>query len=219
MNVLNNTVKLTRVLVWGANPIVRMGLKQVFGSADDIAVVGETADLELVQTTLDMNTADVALVDTPSLDWSKVEAMQRALTENVQVSALVMVTQANVLAATRLFRGSARGYVAKESEVDVLLAATRCLAAGNRFIDPRLAESMFFGEPISQMNGCHLLSKRELEVLQYLAQGYSLSYIGKALDLSVKTVSTHKRRLMQKLHLDSNANLVRFALKIGIVPI
>jgi len=113
-------------------------------------------------------------------------------------------------------RAGASGYVTKDSDPEVLLAAIRKLASGGRFIDPRLVDAMVFETNTNDAPPHEILSDREFSVLQMLAAGKSITEIAEMLVLSAKTISTHKMRLMQKLGLATNAELIRYAIRQGI---
>ncbi|CAM2197932.1 Response regulator containing a CheY-like receiver domain and an HTH DNA-binding domain [Paraburkholderia kururiensis] len=217
MEFSTENTRLIRVLIVGANPIVGVGLKQVLRNEADIEVVGEISDPRDLQQVFDGPGTDVVLADALSTDEPTADMLRSAAASRTDIALLVMTTRANVHTHARLFRPGATGYVAKESEPAVLVAAVRHVAGRRLFIDQILAEAMFFAQNISESDPRKILSRREFEVLQQLAQGYSLSDISRALNLSIKTVSTHKTRFMQKLQLRSSADVMRFAMKNGIV--
>jgi DNA-binding NarL/FixJ family response regulator len=107
--------------------------------------------------------------------------------------------------------------VTKDSDPEILLAAVRKVAAGGKYIDPSLVESMIFNSGAGSELPHDSLSERELQVLKMVAAGGPLGDIAERLHLSPKTVSTHKTRLMQKLGIDNNAELVRYATRHGLV--
>ncbi|WP_199545344.1 response regulator transcription factor [Paraburkholderia kururiensis] len=205
-----------RVAIVGANPIVGVGLKQVFRNEADIAVAGETSDAHGMQQVFDGAGIDVVLVDALSMAEPAAGRLRSAVAAQMDVALLVMTTRASVHTHVRLFRSGASGYVAKESPPSVLVDAVRHVADRRRFIDAALAEAMFFASALCGSDPREMLSRREFEVLQQLAQGHSLSDISRTLNLSIKTVSTHKTRLMQKLQLKSSADMIRFAIKRGL---
>jgi DNA-binding NarL/FixJ family response regulator len=120
--------------------------------------------------------------------------------------------------ARRALAAGAAGYLTKDSDPETLLAAIRKVAAGGRFIDPGLAESMVFDAGGGGDRPPHeQLSERELHILRLLVRGKSVNDIADELSISNKTVSTHKARLMQKLGFQNNADLVRYGIAHGLV--
>ena len=118
---------------------------------------------------------------------------------------------------TRALRAGASGYVTKDSDPNVLLTAIRKVAQGGKFIDPALVDSVVLDISDFKMNENRQLTDREFQVLQMIAAGHTINKIAESLYLSAKTVSTHKIRLMRKLGIDNNADLIRYAIQHGLV--
>ncbi|MFT3857619.1 MAG: response regulator transcription factor [Aquabacterium sp.] len=116
----------------------------------------------------------------------------------------------------RAIKIGAAGYVTKESDPERLLAAIRRVMSGGKYIDPALMDSLATSLSASSQAPHESLSSRELQVLQLIVSGHQIGDIATMLELSPKTVSTHKMRIMQKLHVGNNADLVRYALRHGI---
>ncbi len=206
-----------RVLIVGANPIVEVGLAHVLRNEADIEVAGETAGTRGLQPFLDGPGISVVLADAMSMTASAAGMLQGAVAAQTGVALLVMTMRATVQTHVGLFRRGATGYVSRESGPVVLAGAVRRVADRCLFIDPALVEAMFFAPAACERDPRKILSRREFEVLQLLAQGHSLTDISRSLNLSIQTVSTHKTRFMQKLQLGSGADVIRFAMKNGIV--
>jgi DNA-binding NarL/FixJ family response regulator len=116
--------------------------------------------------------------------------------------------------AARMLKAGAGGYITKDCEPEVLLAAIRTVAAHGNYIDPVIAAKMAFDSPAAQPRPLHVsLSERELKIFQLLTSGVSITAIGEQLFISSKTVSTHKARLMEKLKVDNMAGLMRYAMQ------
>jgi DNA-binding NarL/FixJ family response regulator len=109
------------------------------------------------------------------------------------------------------------GYATKDSDPDFLLAAIRKLVAGGRFIDPKLADAMIFEVTSGDTSPHETLSDREFQVLEMLADGKSINDIAETLTRSVKTIGTHRMRLLKKLRVDNDAQMIRYAIDHGIV--
>src|SRR5471030_2736114 len=196
--------------------IVRSGLKQIVATTADIAVVGEAAHGSEVVDKLRGCRVDLLLLDMTMPGISGVDLIRRVRAEQPTLPILVLSIHNEGQVVSRALRAGATGYVTKDSDLEVLLAAIRKLAAGGRFIDPKLVDAIVFDSPSSDGPPHEILSDREFQVLQMLAAGNSINDIADALSLSAKTISTHKMRLMQKLGLATNAELIRYAIRQGI---
>lgn len=148
---------------------------------------------------------------------SGVGLIRRVRTEQPALPILVLSIHNEAQVVSRALRAGATGYVTKDSDPEILLAAIRKLAAGGRFIDPKLVDAIVFDSHTGDAPPHEVLSDREFQVLQMLASGRSINDIADAFALSAKTISTHKMRLMQKLNLTNNAELIRYAIKHGLV--
>lgn len=208
---------MIRILIGDDHAIVRGGLKQIIATTADLLVAGEAAQGALVLATLRAGQYDLLLVDMTMPGLSGVDLIRRVKTEWPRLPVLVLSMLNEAQIASRALRAGAAGYVTKDCEPEILLAAIRKVAAGGRFIDPALVDAMVFevGSPDAPPH--ETLSDREFQVLQLLAGGSSLNEIGEKLNISAKTVSTHKMRLMQKLDLDNNAALMRYAMRHGLI--
>jgi DNA-binding NarL/FixJ family response regulator len=209
---------MIRVLIADDHVVVRNGLKQLFELMGDIAVEGEATNGEEALELLLHKEFDLILLDLtmPGLSGVNLIARIHALYEKVPVLVLSMHNEIHVV--KRVLQAGACGYVTKGSEQDTLMAAIRKVAAGGRFIDPGIAEQMMFEKPSSEKTLPHeRLSERELHIMKLIALGKSINDIADELFISNKTVSTHKARLMQKLNILSNAELVRYAADNGLV--
>lgn len=205
---------MIRLLIADDHALVRGGLKQIFARVSDIAVVGEAANGAEVLERLSLNTCDLLLLDLnmPGISGADLIAQIRAQQGDLPVLVLSMHNEPQV--ATRMLKAGASGYITKDCEPEVLMAAIRTVAAGGNYIDPVIAAKMVFDNPAAQPRPLHvLLSERELEIFQLLTTGHGLTAIGTQLFISSKTVSTHKARLMEKLQVDNMADLMRYAMQ------
>jgi len=197
--------------------IVRSGLKQIFETTTDIAVVGEASNSMEVLELCRKVSCDLLLLDMTMPGSSGVELIKRLRVEMPSLPILILSMHNEGQIVSLALKAGATGYVTKDSETEILLSAIRRIAAGGKFIDPSLVEIVVFN-PLGDENFPHdSLSERELQVLKMIASGTSLNDIAYELHLSPKTISTHKMRLMQKLSIDNNADLVRYATKHGLL--
>jgi len=207
-----------RVLVAEDHTIVREGIKQLIGLAKDMQVVGEAANGEQLLDSLRHTRCDVVLLDISMPGVSGLEAIPRirALHDAPAILMLSMHDEAQM--AARALKAGAAGYAPKDSDPALLLAAIRRVAGGGRYIDPALADRMVFEVGLTESRPLHtLLSEREFSVFERLAQGANVNDIAQQLALSSKTISTHKARLMQKLKVNSLAELVKYAMEHKLI--
>nr|WP_218878750.1 response regulator transcription factor [Pseudomonas flavescens] len=198
--------------------IVREGIKQLIGMARDLQVVGEASNGEQLLETLRNTPCEVVLLDISMPGVNGLEAIPRirALAQPPAILVLSMHDEAQM--AARALKIGAAGYATKDSDPALLLTAIRKVAGGGRYIDPDLADRMVFEVGLTDSRPPHArLSEREFSVFERLVQGEGVNEIAAHLALSSKTISTHKARLMQKLNLNSVADLVRYAVEHKLV--
>ena len=209
---------MIRVLIADDHDIVREGVKQIVSETGDIVVGGEArTGAEALERArdggCDVVILDLNLPDRPGLD---VLAQLRAVAADVPVLILSMHGEASY--AARALKAGASGYVSKSSAREHLVAAIRKLANGERFLTPELAESLAFGMMGTRPAGHQGLSDREFQVLCLIAAGRAPREIALELNVSVKTIATHRARLLQKMGLRNNAELVRYAIDHQLLP-
>ncbi len=196
--------------------VVRRGLRHILETTPDLAVTGEAAGGAEVLEKLQRGEFEVLLMDVTMPGTDAVDLIKRIKAQHPHVAVLVHSMHAEGPVASRMLKAGASGYITKDSEPEQLLAALRKVAAGGRYIGAVLAEQLAFGNgagrPLHE-----LLSERESQVLFLLASGKTLKAIARELQLSPKTASTYKTRIMQKLNLQSDAELIRYALAHHLV--
>jgi len=194
--------------------IVREGLKRILEPISGEWAITEAGTGFQALECLRRQHFDLAIVDLSMPGMSGLELIRRIKAEWPSVAVLVLSMHAEEQYALRAFKGGANGYVTKDSAATELIAAVRKVAAGGAYVTASLAERV-----VQQLNGVvrvprHAeLSDRELDVLQRIVAGQRLTDIAEALHLSVKTVSTHKSRIQDKLQLPSMAALIRYGLE------
>jgi len=209
-------MKRITILVADDHAVVRRGLRHIFATSPDIVIAGEAVDGKEVLEKLRTTEVDVLLMDVSMPDTDAVELVRRVKAEQPRVAVLVHSMHAESPVASRMLKAGASGYITKDSEPEQLVGALRKVAAGGRYIGAELAEQLAFGDGTGRPPH-ELLSDRESQVLILLASGKSLKAIARELDLSPKTASTYKTRVMQKLNLGSDAELVRYAVAHQLV--
>lgn len=208
---------MINVLIADDHAVVRGGLKQIIATTADIAVAAEAAQGAEVLESLRTGRFDLVLLDMTMPGVSGVDLIRRVRAEYPSQPILVLSMHNEAQVVSRALRAGAMGYMTKDSDPDVLLSAIRKLAGGGRFIDPKLIDAMVFETHSGDAPPHEVLSDREFQVLQMLAAGKSINDIAESCSLSAKTISTHKMRLMQKLGLNNNSELIRYAMRYGLV--
>ncbi|WP_027797405.1 response regulator [Paraburkholderia acidipaludis] len=208
---------MIRILIADDHAIVRGGLKQIIATTTDMVVAGETGQGSEVIEKLRQCEVDLLLLDMTMPGISGIDLIRRVRSERAALPVLVLSIHNEAQVASRALRAGATGYLTKDSDPDVLIAAIRKLADGGRFIDPKLVDAMVFEKHSDDVPPYEILSDREFQVLQMMAAGKSINEIADVCALSAKTISTHKMRLMQKLGLSNNAEVIRYAIRHGLI--
>jgi DNA-binding NarL/FixJ family response regulator len=208
---------MIRILLADDHAIVRNGLKQIIAGAPDIEVVAEASNGGEVLEMARKPGFDLILLDMTMPGISGADLIRRLRAEHPLLQILVLSMHNEAQVVSRALKAGASGYVTKDSDQEILIAAIRKVAAGNKFIDPALVDAMVFDGSIVEGSPQEVLSERELQVLQMLASGKNLKDIADSLHLSAKTISAHKAHLMQKLGIDNNAALIRYTVKHGLI--
>jgi DNA-binding NarL/FixJ family response regulator len=197
--------------------IVREGLKRIVEAVPDLEVVGEAADgTEVMQRVRDLE-FQVLVLDLSMPGRSGMELIKLVKAEKPGLRILVLSMHQEMQYAVRAIKSGASGYLTKESAPALLEQAIRKVAAGGAYVSADVAEQLALGAMPGNDAAPHgALSNREFEVFRMLVAGQSVTEIAATLHLSVKTVSTHKANLMQKLGLHNQSELVRYAIKHGL---
>jgi len=203
-----------RVLVADDHPIVLEGIKQVLAETPDIIVGGVARTGEEVLSKVRQGGWDVLVLDFRMPGLHGLDLLRQIKRDNPTLPVLILSMHAEDQFAVRMLKGGASGYVTKESAPGELVKAIRKVCAGGTYISAQLAEMLAenLGQPPEQFSH-HALSGREHEVLCRIGEGQSVTDIAEALALSVKTVSTYRARVLDKMRLKSTADLIRYALQ------
>ena len=205
---------MIRLVVADDHTIVREGLKQLLGAAGDLEVVGEASDGGQVMERVRALDFDVLLLDMSMPGRSGIELIRQVRAEKAKLRILVLSMHEEHQYAVRAIRAGASGYLTKESASRQLVEAIRKVAGGGAFISAEVAQQLALGAMPDAKGPPHAaLSDREFQIFRMIADGLSVSDIAARLSLSVKTVSTHKTRILEKMGLANQAELVRYALE------
>jgi len=205
---------MIRVVIADDHTILREGLKQLLQAAPDLVVAGEGGDGHEVLRAVREVDFDVLLLDMSMPGRSGMELIRQVKSEKPKLRILVLSMHEEHQYAVRAIRAGASGYLTKESAATLLVAAIRKVAGGGAFISAEVAEQLALSAmPHAEGPPHATLSDREFQVFRMLAAGAGVTQIAGDLNLSVKTVSTHKARLMEKLGVTNQAELIHYALR------
>ncbi|MBS4050072.1 MAG: response regulator transcription factor [Methylomonas sp.] len=207
---------MIKVLLVDDHTILRDGLKQILADTDDIQAVGEAADGHEAIRKIQALALDAVIMDMSMPGRSGLELLKQIKLEKPKLPVLILSMHSEEQYAVRAYRAGAAGYLTKDSASTLLVSAIRKVANGGIFISPNSAERMAqeFNLARQADNLPHTtLSNREFQVFHLLVNGKGLTEIANQLSLSVKTVSTHKTHILQKMHMTNTSELIRYAMK------
>jgi len=207
-----------RIFIADDHPIVRQGLRRIVAADPGLVVAGEAGDAEELLTALDRTVTDLVLLDVSMPGGPFLDTLQRLRGKHPTVRVLVLSVHPEDQWAVRALRAGASGYLTKDHSPDQLLEAIRRVYRGGKYVSPTLAEHL-----AKQLDGGgqraphELLSDREFEVMRRLGSGLTVSQIATELAISAKTVSTYRSRILEKMDVATNAELVRYAARYGLI--
>ncbi len=203
---------MIKILVADDHPIFRQGLFRAFTEKDGLKVVAEAVDgPEFLRKVKEVE-VDVVLLDiTMNGEWS-LDYMKAMKEDFPHLPVIVLSVYPEDHFAMRYIKAGASGYVTKESPLEVLKDAVRKVASGGKFLSAEFMEKIAFNLPPEGKAPHELLTNREFQIFCLLAAGKSLSDIAKKLYLSVKTVSSHRTNIIHKLNMESNADIIQYAI-------
>ena len=209
---------MVRIVVADDHTIVREGLKQILAGQPDFQVVAEASDGHEALKRVRELEFDVLLLDMSMPGKSGVELIKQVKSEKPKLRILVLTMHEEHQYAVRAIRAGASGYLTKEGASSQLVTALRKVASGGAYISAEVAEQLALNAMPDASGPLHeRLSDREFQVFTMIAQGKSVSEIAERLNLSVKTVSTHKANLLQKMNMTTQGELIRYALEHDLV--
>ena len=207
---------MLRILIADDHPIVRRGLKQILYDEPDIAIVGEAQSSNEVFELVRTQTWDVVILDITMPGRGGMDTLEELKRQHPDLPVLMLSMHPEDQYAARAFKAGAAGYMTKESALDELIKAIRKITKGGRYVSETFAEKLVAtmgAEPPSQDN----LSTREYQVMLMIASGKTLSQIAVEMALSIKTISTYRTRILEKMQMKSNAEITHYAIKNGLV--
>ena len=208
---------MIRLLIADDHPIVRAGLRRIAGDHPGITVVGEAASASEVLQRVGETPTDVILLDVSMPGPSFIEVLQMVRKEHPSVKVLVLSVHPEDQWAVRALRAGAAGYLTKDHSPEQLIEAIRKVYRGGKYVSAALAERLATGLEAGASTVLHeRLSDREYEVLRGLGTGLSVKVLAERLGLSAKTVSTYRSRILEKMQMVSNADLIRYVSDNGL---
>ena len=209
---------MIRIVLADDHTIVREGLKQILAGAEDFEVIDEARDGHEVMARVRELEFDVLLLDMSMPGKSGMDLIKQVKTEKPRLRILVLSMHQEHQYAVRAVKAGASGYLTKESASTLLVSAIRKVAGGGAFISPEVAEQLALGAmPHSDGPPHNTLSDREYQIFRLLVSGKTVTDIAAQLNLSDKTVSTHKARLLEKLNISNQTELVHYALRHRLI--
>ncbi|MDZ7260622.1 MAG: response regulator transcription factor [candidate division KSB1 bacterium] len=209
---------MIKVLIADDHAIVREGLKRILSETSDMVVADEASTGQEVLDKVWENDYDVVVLDISMPGRSGLDILKQLKSEKPELPVLVLSVHPEEQYAVRVLRAGAAGYLTKESAPDELIAAIRKVSLGRKYVSTSLAEKLAFdlerdaGKPLHET-----LSDREYQVMCMIAKGKTVKEIAEELSLSVKTISTYRARILEKMNMKTNAQLTHYALQNRLV--
>ena len=209
---------IVRLGLFDDHDIVRAGFRYILSEHSDIDIVAEggtgRSALEAMRTT----PMDVCVIDLSLPDLSGIDVLRQVKVTHPETAILILSAYPEVQYGLNVLKAGARGFLSKELVADQLVAAVRTVAAGRRYVSPRLADMLAAGLTEDIEQPLHLrLSEREFQIFAKLVVGKTVTAIADELCLSSKTVSTYRTRLLEKMNVKTNAELTQYAMRKNLV--
>jgi two-component system invasion response regulator UvrY len=209
---------MIRILIADDHSVVREGLKQIVQEAGDMVVGGEAANGHEVLQLINKDDWDVVLLDINMPGKSGMDVLRQLKHEKPRLPVLMLTMYPEEQYAVRALKAGASGYLTKESIPDELISAIRKVASGRKYISASLAEKLAYDLDVDTEVPLHeTLSDREYEVMCLIAKGETVKTIGDKLCLSIKTISTYRTRILEKMKMKKNAELMHYAIRHRLV--
>ena len=210
-------MKRTRILLVDDHAVVRQGFKMLLDAQPDMEIVGEASNGREAVETAEALRPDVVVMDVAMPELNGIEATRRLTASTPHTRVIALSMHKDSVYVREVLRAGARGYLLKDSGSADLVAAVRAVAQGEGYLSPAISNAVLDDYRKHVSNPIDLLTSREREVLQMLAEGKTNKEIAGVLNLSVYTVDAHRGRIMEKLNLHSINELTRFAVRNGLI--
>jgi two-component system, NarL family, invasion response regulator UvrY len=207
-----------RIFIADDHPIVRQGLRRMVEADPGLVIAGEAGDAAALFTGLQTTATDLVLLDVSMPGGSFLDTLRDLRAKHPSIRVLVLSVHPEDQWAVRALRAGAAGYLTKDHSPDQLLDAIRRVYRGGKYVSPTLAEQLATQLDLGGERAPHeLLSDREFEVMRRLGSGLTVTQIASELALSAKTVSTYRTRILEKMSMQTNGDLVRYAARYGLI--
>jgi DNA-binding NarL/FixJ family response regulator len=205
---------MIKILIADDHRMFREGLKHILAEYPDLVVTDEANNGQEVLDKIWKNNYDMVLLDITMPGMTGLEALKQLKNDKPKLPVLILSMHPEEQYAVRVLRAGASGYLTKESAPDELITAIRKISQGRKYITPSLAERLASEVEADSEKPLHdLLSDREYQVLRMIAAGKTVKYIARELSLSIKTVSTYRTRIMEKMKMKTNAEVMHYVIK------
>ena len=208
---------MTRILLADDHALVRQGFRMILEDQPDMEIVGQAGNGHEAVDLAEKLKPDVVIMDVAMPGLNGIEATRRLAASLPRTRVLALSMHKDSVYVREILRAGARGYLLKDSGDADLVAAVRAIAKGEGYISPAVSDAVLSDYRKHVTDPLDLLTSREREVLQLIAEGQTNKEIATGLNLSVYTVEAHRGRIMEKLNLHSTGELVRFALRNGLI--
>jgi len=207
-----------RIFIADDHPIVRQGLRRMVEADPGLAISGEAGDAATLLGALETTATDLVLLDVSMPGGPFLDTLHALRERHPSIRVLVLSVHPEDQWAVRALKAGASGYLTKDHSPEQLLEAVRRVYRGGKYVSPTLAEQLASHLDAAGQRAPHeLLSDREFEVMRRLGSGLTVSQIASELAISAKTVSTYRARILEKMAVASNADLVRYAARYGLI--
>jgi DNA-binding NarL/FixJ family response regulator len=210
-------MKRTRILLADDHAVVRQGFKMLLAAQPDMEIAGEASNGREAVEAAERLRPDVVVMDVAMPELNGIEATRRLAASVPHARVIALSMHKDSVYVREILRAGARGYLLKDSDAEDLVSAIRAVARGESYLSPAVSNAVLDDYRRHVTNPIDLLTSREREVLQMLAEGKTNKEIAGVLNLSVYTVDAHRGRIMEKLNLHSINDLVRFAVRNGLI--
>ncbi len=207
---------MIRVIVADDHVIFRQGLLKLLQSAEGITVAGEAGDGKEALAMIAKESPDIAVLDISMPGLSGIEIAQELQIRGSGAKVICLTMHNDVLTAKKALTSGVSGYILKDDAFEDLLYAIKAVSTGGKFISPSISDKILHPSPIKVVEK-NILTEREREILKLIASGLTNKKIADKLSISVKTVETHRARILQKLDFHTTAELVKYAIKTGLL--
>ena len=209
---------MIKILIADDHAIVREGLKQILSESLDLVVVAEASSGQEVLEKISKNDLDLVVLDIAMPGRGGLDILKEIKTQKPRLPVLMLSMYPEEQYAIRVLKSGASGYLTKESAPSELVMAIRQISQGKKYISPSLAEKLAIDLELSPDKLPHeILSDREYQVMCMIASGKTLKEIADGLSLSIKTISTYRSRILEKMNMKTNAELTHYAIKSNLV--